>query len=118
VDVVLDVVPFVTSDHPKLAVEAWVREQQISAHVFRHKEPAHPLRVRLPAELIDEEGRATLELRLFEPARPVDMGLSEDARRLGVHLRSLAIREPSTGFAMKAKVAAARRRLSRGLARL
>lgn len=117
VDVVLELAPFVTSDHPELAVEVWVREQRVAAQLFRYKEPAHPLHVRLPAALVDEAGRATLELRLSEPARPIDVGLSEDPRRLGVHLRSLAIREPSTGLAVKARAAAARRRLSRRLIR-
>jgi hypothetical protein len=34
-----------------------------------------------------------LELRLRHPARPVDLGISDDSRRLGVRLRSLEIRE-------------------------
>jgi hypothetical protein len=101
VDVVLDVAPFVTSKHPKLAVEAWARDQRVAVQVFRDAEPAHPLRVRLPAAVLDAQGRATLELRISEPARPLDVGLSEDPRRLGVCLRSLTITEPGAPASVK-----------------
>lgn len=94
VDVVLDVVPFVTRKHPKLEVEVWVREQRVVTQIFRDAKPADPLRAHLPVSMLDEEGRAMLELRLREPARPLDVGLSEDPRRLGVHLQSLTVTEP------------------------
>jgi hypothetical protein len=118
VDVVLDVVPFVTPAHPRLTVEVWVREQQVAAQVFRDAEPPHPLRVRLSATMLDEHGRATLELRLSEPARPRDVGHSEDPRRLGVYLQSLSITEP--GARIRAKPDATtlrklRRRVGRAL---
>ena len=101
VDVVLDLVPFVTRDHPALGVEVWAHERRVAAHVFRYGDSGQPLRVHLPAAMMDEEGRAVLELRVHEPARPVDVGLSDDPRRLGVHLQSLAIRQPMTAAAVK-----------------
>jgi hypothetical protein len=101
VDVVLDVVPFVTPGHPKLSVEVWVSDQRVATQVFRDGEPARPLRVRLPAAMLDQAGRATLELRLSEPARPRDVGHSEDPRRLGVYLQSLAVTAPGARVAGK-----------------
>jgi hypothetical protein len=109
VDVVLGVVPFVTRKHPKLAVEVWVREQQVAAQTFRDAEPGHPLRVRLPAAMLDEQGRATLELRVRDPARPLDVGHSQDPRRLGVCLQSLAITEPGARVTEKSGVTTLRR---------
>jgi hypothetical protein len=109
VDVVLDLVPFVTRDHPELDVEVWARERRVAAHVFRYGDSGRPLRVHLPAALMDEEGRAVLELRVHEPARPIDVGLSEDPRRLGVHLQSLAITEPMADVIRRSRGASLRR---------
>jgi hypothetical protein len=94
VDVVLDVLPFVASKHPKLTVDVWVGERLVATQVFRYGEPAHPLCVPLAAGLMDDDRRATLDLRLRKPGRPRDSGVGEDPRRLGVHLRSLSMTEP------------------------
>jgi hypothetical protein len=51
--------------------------------------------------MLDQAGRATLELRLSEPARPRDVGHSEDPRRLGVYLQSLAVTAPGARVAGK-----------------
>jgi hypothetical protein len=104
VDVVLDVVPFVTANHPRLSVEVWVRDERVATHLFRDGEPADPLRVRLPGAMMDEAGRAMLELRLSDPARPRDVGHSEDPRRLGVYLQSLAVTEPGARLTAKSGV--------------
>jgi hypothetical protein len=109
VDVVLGVVPFVTRKHPGLAVEVWVREQRVLAQVFRHAEPVHPLRVPLPAAMLDDQGRATLELRIRDPARPLDVGASEDPRRLGVYLQSLAMTAPGARVPVKSGITTLRR---------
>jgi hypothetical protein len=97
VELVLAVDPFVTPDHPELKVEVSAQGEQLGARVFRHRRAvfrpgkAHrPLRAVLPASVRDETGRAVLELRLHDPAKPLDLGLSDDSRRLGLHLRSLA----------------------------
>lgn len=109
VDLVLDMMPFVTDQHPRLSVEAWARERRLAARVFRYAEPARPFRVHLPAGVIDDENRVTLDLRIREPARPVDVGFNEDPRRLGVHLRSLAVTSPSTEMATKSEVGTLRK---------
>ena len=100
-DVELDLVvdPFVTPEHPELRVEVSAQGEQLGSRVFRHRRAifrrgnAHQhLRVVLPASVRDETGRVVLELRLHDPARPLDLGLSDDSRRLGLNLRSLAVR--------------------------
>jgi hypothetical protein len=100
VELVLSVDAFVTSDHPELKVEVSARGEQLGARVFRHRRGGYrlgrahrPLRVVLPASARDEQGRAILELRLRDPASPLELGLSDDSRRLGLQLRSLTARK-------------------------
>ena len=98
-DVELDLVvdPFVTPEHPELRVEVSAQGEQLRARVFRHRRAifrrvnAQHLRVILPASVRDETGRVVLEVRLHDPARPLDLGLSDDSRRLGLYLRWLAV---------------------------
>jgi hypothetical protein len=100
VELVLAVDPFVTPEHPELVVEASARGRQLGRRVFRHRRGLfgrgrghRALRVLLPASAKDETGRAVLELSLEDPASPLDLGLSDDARRLGLRLRSLTTRK-------------------------
>jgi hypothetical protein len=116
VDVVLDVLPFVTRKHPRLEVEVWVGEERLAAQVFHDAKPVHPLVVPLSAAMMNDEGGVTLELRLNEPARPRDVGYSEDPRRLGVYLQALAITEPGARVSVRPRVTTLdklRRRLRR-----
>jgi hypothetical protein len=98
-ELVLAVDPFVTPDHPELEVEVSAQGQQLGTRVFRHRRavfrrgrPHRPVRAVLPESVRDETGRAVLELRLHDPTSPLELGLSDDSRRLGLHLRSLAVR--------------------------
>jgi hypothetical protein len=99
-DVELDLAvdPFVTPEHPELRVGVSTQGEQLGARVFRYRRAifrlgnAHQhLRVVLPASVRDETGRVVLELRLHDPASPLDLGLSDDSRRLGLNLRWLAV---------------------------
>jgi hypothetical protein len=99
VELVLAADPFVTPEHPELKVELFARDERLGGSVFRHRRlpfrrsRAHmPLHVVLPSSAQDEKGRAVLELRLQHPASPLDLGLSDDSRRLGLRLRSLTVR--------------------------
>jgi hypothetical protein len=94
VDLVLDVVPFLTPEHNWLEVEVWTRDERVAAQTYRHGAPVRALEVHLPDAAIDAERRVLLDLRLRDPVRPIDLGLSADPRRLGLHLRSLAIQVP------------------------
>jgi hypothetical protein len=91
-ELVLRGAAFVTSDHPELDVQVSAGDERLASRVFRHGEAHRPFRVPLPAAARDETGKAVLELHVRDPARPVDLGLSDDARRLGLHLRSLTVR--------------------------
>ncbi len=92
----LDASPFVLPEHPELNVEVWAREQQLAARVFRHGEPAPPLMIPLAGAVAHGDQEVTLELRIRDPARPVDAGFNSDPRLLGLHLRSLTLRHPSS----------------------
>ena len=74
VEIVLEVAPFLTDDHPELEVTVSAREQRVGGHVFRHGEQHPILRFRLPGVLMDADGRAVLDLRLREPASPFELG--------------------------------------------
>ena len=90
---VLDVVPFITPEHAELTVDVWALDTQLAHRVFRQDDLEGRLVLRLPPSVRDERGRTVLDFHLDQPARPVDLGMSSDARRLGLHLRSLTLDE-------------------------
>jgi hypothetical protein len=99
-ELVLEGDPFVFPDHQELTTEVFARGERLGARTFRHRRGARllrrrhpPLSVVVPATARDESGRVALELRLGEPARPVDLGVSSDERSLGFHLQSLTVRD-------------------------
>jgi hypothetical protein len=92
-ELVLAVSAFVTPDHPELKVEVSVLDEQIAGRVFRYGEAQRFLRVPFPAAAGAEGGRTLFQLHLSDPARPVDLGLGNDARRLGLHLEWLMVRK-------------------------
>jgi hypothetical protein len=51
--------------------------------------------VRVPESVRDEFGRTVLDFHFDQPARPVDLGMSADERRLGLHLGSLTLEPPT-----------------------
>jgi hypothetical protein len=104
----------VTPDHPELGVEVAAGDQRLATRVLRYGEADQTLHVDLPD--VDEHGRVVLELRMRDPMRPVDLGLSSDPRRLGVHLRNLAIRTPGTDVTPDGRLDTVRR-LRRRVAR-
>jgi hypothetical protein len=98
-ELLLDVEPFLSPRHRELEVEVFARDQRLAARTFRHRRGARrlrlrhpPLRISLPPAVLGEDGRVVLELRVRNPVRPVDLGVSDDRRRLGLHLRSLTVR--------------------------
>ena len=115
-ELVLAVSPFVTPDHPELKVEASALDEQLAGRVFRHGETLRLFRIPLPAAARAQAGRIPFELRLFDPARPVDLGLGGDVRQLGLHLEWLMVREStrraSLGDFIREKTANLRKRLA------
>jgi hypothetical protein len=91
-ELVVKVVPFVTPEHPVLEVWALVAGRQLATHVFRNGEAPSLLRVPVPPDVRGPAGRTVVELGFRDPASPADLGLGDDARRLGVQLRWLLLR--------------------------
>jgi hypothetical protein len=91
-DVILGVTPFVTPDHAELVVEFSMGGEQIGRRVFSRQTDS-PVRLSLSAVVRAAAAPTVLELHLLDPARPVDLGLSPDARPLGVHLESISVRK-------------------------
>ena len=111
VELALNVSPFVAPNHPVLEVESSAGGERLALHTFRHGEAPRLVRVPLPAEVRAAHGRCDVDLALRTPARPIDLGLGDDARRLGVQLRWLIVRQATR----RAKIAdAARRAYARG----
>jgi hypothetical protein len=113
VDVHLRVAAFVTPHHPELEAHVLAGEQRLASEVFHYGADDHSLHFHLPAAAFDAAGRAVLDLHLTDPARPVDLGLSTDARRLGLHLRSLVVEGPRNEAAVTAGPGTLRRLLRR-----
>jgi hypothetical protein len=92
-ELVLAVSAFVTTDHPNLEVEVSALDEPLARRVFRHGEALRLFHIPFPAAAGAQGRRMLFELRLSDPARPLDLGLSEDARRLGVRLEWLMVRQ-------------------------
>jgi hypothetical protein len=92
-ELVLRAGAFVTPEHPTLEVGVSARDEQLAGRVFRHGGADRLLRVPLPAGDGGQPGRTVFELQLNDPARPADLGLGDDVRRLGLHLRWLMVRK-------------------------
>jgi GT2 family glycosyltransferase len=96
VELVLEVVPFLAAHHRKLEVEVSGRGQRLAEQIFRQGDGEGTLHVHVPRTVMNDDGQVVLELRMRRPARPVDLGLGSDPRRLGLYLRSLTVIEPGS----------------------
>jgi hypothetical protein len=114
-ELVLGVTPFVTPDHPELEVQASALGEQLARRVFRHGKLNSPLCIPLPAAAKGQATRVAFELRMRDPARPVDLGESADERSLGLHLQWLMVgkltRRERVWHAFRGTVGRLRRRL-------
>jgi hypothetical protein len=91
-ELVLAVSAFVTPDNPELGVDISALDEHLGGRVFRDGEGQRLLRVPFP-EAAASASRTVFSLRISDPARPVDLGLADDARRLGLHLEWLMVRK-------------------------
>jgi hypothetical protein len=92
-ELVLAASAFVTPDHPELKVEVFALDQELAGRVFRHGEGQRLLRIPFPAGAGAQAARTVFDVRVSDPARPVDLGLGDDARRLGLYLEWLMVRK-------------------------
>jgi hypothetical protein len=92
-EVVLAVSAFVTPDHPEFEVEVSALGGHLAGRSFRHGEAQRLLRIPWPAAGGDQAGRTPFELHFSDPARPIDLGLGDDPRRLGLYLEWLVVRK-------------------------
>jgi GT2 family glycosyltransferase len=92
-EVVLAVSAFVTPDHPELEVEVSALGEHLAGRIFRQGEAQRLLRIPWPAAGGDQAGRTRFELHCSDSARPIDLGLGDDPRRLGLHLEWLMVRK-------------------------
>ena len=114
VELVLDALPFLTTEHSSLDVAVWAGEERVAEQTFRYGKSPRPLRIPLTDGVVDEQRRALLALRLDHPARPVELGAGTDPRRLGLHLRSLTVQEPAAGLTTNGAITRLRALLGRG----
>jgi hypothetical protein len=112
-ELVIDVTAFVTPDHPELQFEVAARKQRLATRALHYGDADQTLQIDLDDAVVDEHGRLVLELLMRDPMRPVELGLGSDPRRLGVHLRSLAIRTRRTAVSGERPVDTPRRLRSR-----
>jgi hypothetical protein len=116
-ELVLAVSAFVPSEHPELKVEVSALGEQLAGRVFCQGEAQRLLRVPFPAALGARGGRMLFELHLSDPARPVDLGLGDDPRLLGLNLEWLMVRKrawrTTLSDVVREKSANLRRRLGR-----
>jgi hypothetical protein len=105
----------VTSEHPELRVEVSALGEKLAGRVFRLGEAQRLFSIPWPAAA--QTSRTAFEFRCSDPARPIDLGLGDDPRRLGLHLEWLMVRRHTWSSTLsdvfREKSANLRRRLGR-----
>jgi hypothetical protein len=90
VELILQGHPFVVAAHPENGLRLSANGQQIGHFRFGVPMKTQTLRAIIPRDVIaDANGRLCLELHIDAPCSPRAIGLSEDARKLGFHIRTL-----------------------------
>ena len=86
-DLAIDVigVPMLHPGHPALEVEIWANDFHVDTWAYRLEEAAPPgRRVVLPRESLEHRDVLEIGFVFREPCRPMELGLSEDHRKLGL----------------------------------
>jgi hypothetical protein len=86
-DLAIDVmgVPMLHPGHPALEVEIWANDLYVDTWAYRLEEAAPPgRRVVLPRESLERSDVLEIGFVFREPCRPMELGLSEDHRKLGL----------------------------------
>ena len=90
-DLAIDVmgVPLLHPQHPAIEVEIWVNDRYVDTWTYRLEEAAPPGRVLLPKESLERRDVLEIGFVFRDPCRPMELGLSDDPRRLGLFVREL-----------------------------
>ncbi len=77
---------------PKQSVELWANDRLIARWRFRAGKPSPlPARLCLPRSLIGKSDVLLLTFLIRSPRSPAELGISTDARTLGIRLRSITL---------------------------
>lgn len=91
-DLAIDVmaIPLLHPRHPGLEVEIWVDDRYVETWAYRLGEEAPPARrVHLPRGSLEPSDVVEIGFVFREPCRPMELGLSDDPRRLGLFVKEL-----------------------------
>ena len=81
---------FLSAAAPQQVVEVWANDRKMAEWEFALGRPS-PLPARVPLALAPDTPILFLTFRIRQPRSPAELGLSDDTRALGLHVRSLAI---------------------------
>lgn len=84
-------VAFVTAESPDRNVQVWVNDRQITSWHFEYPANEYAYTVDIPADLTSSNDPVIIDLRTENPVSPYSLGLSPDARALGVGVSSVRI---------------------------
>src|SRR5262249_38588007 len=87
-ELVVQALPFVPGERPEQHVAVLANDQQIANWTFRNGDSWTELRAEIPAEIVRSE-ELKLVFRISNPVSPNSIGLSDDARKLGLMVQRL-----------------------------
>jgi glycosyltransferase involved in cell wall biosynthesis len=83
---------FVHGRHARVDITCRVNERDIAAWSCTVAAPARTRRLTIPAAAVSADGTIDLEFSISEPCSPAELGVSSDARLLGIGIETLSIR--------------------------
>jgi hypothetical protein len=94
--------PFVSEAHPELRVELRANGASLERWVFGLSDGAEQHKAAIPAGAVGEDRRLRLDFVFENPASPAALGLSPDARRLGLRFKTLLLQDAYPTYALGA----------------
>jgi len=93
-ELVAEVMAYVSEPHPSQEVEVLVNDRKISTWSFTREKPGmSERRLYIPAELVQPASKTTITFRPLNPASPQSLGNSGDPRVLGLGIHRLRLLE-------------------------
>jgi hypothetical protein len=89
-ELVVQALPFVPGERPEQRVAVLANDQQIANWTFRNGDSRTELRAEIPANVVRSDD-LKLVFRITDPVSPKSLGLSDDARNLGLMVQKLRI---------------------------